>query len=414
MKQEYERINQDMDQQMMIREPREHYLPSTEVREVVPEFKDEIDLKDLLDTLIRRKSIVLACLLLCFSLVAIYTFTVTPMFKAKGVLRVSSQSNNLTKFENIETSALKTMEFQQTQVKLMQSEQLASRVIDRMDLTNDTIFTGSSGTSSGEAQAKGLFDTIKSFIRPDENSDTFNMLPEDAQNQIIVDQALGKFSKQFSVSPIRNSELIDISFIASSPVLSAEVANTAMDEFINMLMDTKLKSSQNASKFLQKQIESAQIKLEESEMGLQAFARKIGIVSLNPKLNLTMRQLEELNDALAKARTHRIAQEAKYQQTVLSDSVNLNQMVENELIQNLKNQHATLLSEYQEMGKTFKPAYPKMQQLKARMDKVEERMLAEQAAIIDSVKNDYETALKTEEYLATRTEEHKLGELYIE
>ncbi len=283
-----------------------------------------------------------------------------------------------------------------------------------MDLTNNPDFSGSSRTSSGEAQAKGLFDTIKSFIRPEENSDTFNMLPEDAQSQIIVDQALGKFSKQFSVSPVRNSELIEISFIASSPVLSAEVANTAMDEFINMLMDTKLKSSQDASKFLQKQIEAAQIKLEQSEMGLQEFARKIGIVSLNPKLNLTMRQLEELNDALAKARSHRIAQEAKYQQTVLSDSVNLNQMVENELIQNLKNQHATLLAEYQEMGKTFKPAYPKMQQLKARMDKVEERMMAEQAAIIDSVKNDYETALKTEDYLATRTEEQKLRAMDLE
>ena len=221
--------------------------------------------------------------------------------------------------------------------------------------------------------------------------------------------------RQFSVSPVRNSELIEIShLLASSPVLSAEVANTAMDEFINMLMDTKLKSSQDASKFLQKQIEAAQIKLEQSEMGLQEFARKIGIVSLNPKLNLTMRQLEELNDALAKARSHRIAQEAKYQQTVLSDSVNLNQMVENELIQNLKNQHATLLAEYQEMGKTFKPAYPKMQQLKAQLDKVEERMQAEQAAIIDSVKNDYETALKTEEYLATRTEEQKLRAMDLE
>ena len=216
MEHERERINEKMDRQLTVADSGGYYLPSTEVREVVPEFKDEIDLKDLIDTIIRRKSVVLACLLLCFSTVAIYTFTITPLFKAKGVLRVSSQSNNLTKFENIETSALKTMEFQQTQVKMMQSEQLASRVIDRMDLTNNPAFNGSSRTSSGEAQAKGLFDTIKSFIRPDENSDTFNMLTEDAQNQIIVDQALGKFSKQFSVSPIRNSELIDISFIASS------------------------------------------------------------------------------------------------------------------------------------------------------------------------------------------------------
>ncbi len=55
-----------------------------------------------------------------------------------------------------------------------------------------------------------------------------------------------------------------------------------------------------------------------------------------------------------------------------------------------------------------------MQQLKARLDKVEEQMRLEQAAIIDSVKNDYETALKTEEYLATRTEEQKLRAMDLE
>ncbi len=66
------------------------------------------------------------------------------------------------------------------------------------------------------------------------------------------------------------------------------------------------------------------------------FAKKIGIVSLNPKSNLVIRQLEELNDALAKARTHRISQEAKYQQVLNADSINLYQMVENQLIQNLK------------------------------------------------------------------------------
>ena len=85
MKKEEQRINAEMDQQLMVRESGGRYLPSTEVREVVPEFKDEIDLKDLLDTIIRRKSVVLACLLLCFSAVAVYTFTVTPLFKAKGV-----------------------------------------------------------------------------------------------------------------------------------------------------------------------------------------------------------------------------------------------------------------------------------------------------------------------------------------
>ncbi|BHH85115.1 GumC family protein [Desulforhopalus sp. 52FAK] len=404
----------EMDNKLVVREERQQYLPSTEVRELAPEFKDEIDLRDLVDTIIRRKAVILTCLLLCFSAVALYTFTVTPQFQAKAVLRVSAQSDKLTQFEGIEATAAKTMEFQQTQVRLLQSEQLASRVIERMDLINNPHFNSKAPSASGEAQAQGLVDTLMSFIRPDENSDTLNLLNEENINRIILDQSLDRFHEYFHVSPIRNSELIDISFSATSPALAAEVTNTAMDEFINMHMDSKLKASHDASRFLAKQIEGAQIKLEQSEIELQEFAKKIGIVSLDPKSNLVMRQLEELNDALAKARSDRITKEARYQQSLLGESGNHFKMIENELIQNLKNKHASLLAEYKQLSATFKPMYPKMVQLKAQMDDVEASIFEEKRAIQDSIKNDYDTAVKTEEYLATRAEEQKERAMALE
>lgn len=404
----------DLDNKLVVREERQQYLPSTEVRELVPEINDEIDLRDLLDTIIRRKGVILACLLCCFSAVAIYTFTVTPQFKAKAVLRVSAQSDKLTQFEGVESTAAKTMEFQQTQLRLLQSEQLASRVIERMDLLNNPYFNSKAKTASGEAQAQGLVDTLISFIRPDENSDTLSLLNEENQNRIVLDQSLMRFHNLFQASPIRNSELIEVSFSARSPALAAEVTNTSMDEFINMHMDSKLKASHDASRFLAKQIEAAQIKLEQSEIELQAFAKKIGIVSLDPKSNLVMRQLEELNDALAKARADRVSKEARYQQSVLGGSANHFQMIENQLIQNLKNNHATLLAEYKQLSATFKPMYPKMVQLKAQMDDIETSILEEKQAILDSIKNDYDTAVKTEEYLAERTEEQKLRAMALE
>ncbi len=332
----------------------------------------------------------------------------TPQFKAMGVLRVSSQSDKLTKFDDVESSVLKSMEFQQTQVKLLQSEQLASRVIARMDLTNNPDFNKKPEAGSDEAQAKGLFDSLKSFIRPEEDLNTLSLLDEEAQERISVDKSLDRFKGLLSVNPVRNSELVEVSFTSVSPALAAEVTNTAMDEFINMHMDSRMKASQDAGKFLSKQIEAAQIKLEKSELELQAFARKIGIVSLDPKQNLTMRQLEELNDALAKARSNRVVLEARYLQLSSPESKgNLFRMVENVLIQDLKKQQSTLLAEYEQLSTTFKPGYPRMLELKAQMDEIDQRIEAEKNAIFDSVRDEYETAKKTEEYLASRTEEQK-------
>lgn len=404
----------DNSNQLVVRNQEHRNLPSTEVREIVSQVRDEIDLRDLIDILIRRKSLVLFSLLLCFTMVALYTFNVTPQFRARGVLRVSAYSDNLTKFDSVESSALKTLEFQQTQVKLLQSEQLASRVINRMNLTESAAFGNRPLSVAGVEENRGLFATLKSFVRPEEDSATLNLLSPLELQQVIFDKTLVQFQALFGVSPVRNSELIEVSFSTVSPAMAAEVTNVIMDEFINMHMDSRLRTSRDATRFLEKQINAAQVKLEKSEKELQEFARKIGIVSLNPKMNLVMRQLEELNDALAKARSKRITQEAIYEQNSEFDSQTNFRTVENELIQKLKSQHATLLAEYQELGTTFKPAYPKMKQLKALMDEIEKRITAEKEDIRESIENEYRTAFKTEQYLSVRTEEQKERAMALE
>jgi len=149
------------------------------------------------------------------------------------------------------------------------------------------------------------------------------------------------------------------------------------------------------------------IKLEKSEKQLNEFSRKAGLVSMDPKLNLILRQLEELNDALAKARAERISKEALYQQAIGENNQNLAQILQDDLVKNFKEQYATLQAEYQDLSTTFKPAYPKMQQLRAKMADIEQRISAEKQRIIDSIKNDYEAALKKQQYLQVKAEEQK-------
>ena len=403
------------DKQIMLRDAaQQQHLPSTEVRELVPDYEDEIDLRDLLDVLLRRKWTVITCLLVCFFTAVLVTFSMTPQFKASGSIKVSAQAGNLTNFENVESSALKTMEFQETQVKMLQSEQLANRVIERLELASHKVFNPALEARPGEAQASGLMDTLKGFIRADEQGDEIDLLSEEAKEQMLQDNLLKTFKEQFGVTPVKNSELIEVSFASPDPELSAAIVNSAMDAFLDMHMDGNLKASRDAGKFLEKQIHAAQVKLEKSEQDLQAFARKIGIVSLDPKTNLTFRQMEEFNDALAKARAERIAKEARYNQNPGPEGIELTQVMDNKLIQDLKSQHSTLRAEYENLGVTFKADYPQMRQLKARMDDVEARIAGEKRAIFETIKNDYLTALKTELYLEEKTEEQKQKSLDLE
>ncbi len=403
----------EADNSLVIRDETQKNLPSVEVRELVPEFQDEIDLRDYLDTLIRRKTAVLSVSLIVFVLVALYTFLATPQFKAKGTIRASAQSSTVTKFDSLDPNALQTKEFQQTQVNLLQSNQLANRVIEKLDLMSNTTFNHQVADPNKNNQSKSLLASIKNFIRADQEQSQISVLNEDAQNQLLTYNVLKAFQTRLNVSPVKNSELIDITFESPDSVLAASVTNAAMDEFIQMHMDSNLAASKTASQFLEKQIRGAQIKLEESELQLNEFARKIGIVSLNPEHNLVMKQLEEVNTTLAKASSDRIAKEAMYKQNMLLDDKSLEQVVNNKLIQDLQNQYSTLEAEYKDLSVTFKPGYPKLQQLQAKMDEISARINKEKQQIINSIKNTYETALKTEQYLQANAEVQKTKALEL-
>jgi capsular exopolysaccharide synthesis family protein len=404
----------DSNNQLLVRNDQQQNLPSVEVREVVPEFKDEIDLRDLLDVLIRRKWIVISTLIFIFFTVALITFAMTPQFKARGSMKVSAQSSNLTKFDSLEGNALKTMEFQQTQVKLLQSEQLALRVIELLELSQSIVFNPNAGDKASETGAHGLLASIKNFVRADESTDSISILSDDAKQQILLDKILTSFETRFKVSPVRNSELIEVSFETPDPSLSAEIANAAMDEFINMHMDGSMQRSRDASRFLGKQIQAAQIKLEKSEIELQKFARKIGVVSLDPKLNMVYRQMEEFNEALAKARSAKISAEARYEQVNEMDLKEFAQLSQSSLVQDLRSKYAILKSEYEDLGITFKPEFPKMLKIKARMEELIKRVEAEKKNIINAIKTDFKTAVRTEEDLAEQAELQKQRALDLE
>jgi len=403
----------EADNSLIIREETSRNLPSVEVREVVPEFQDEIDLRDYLDVLMRRKTAVLTVSVIVLFIVALYTFLATPQFKAKGTIRASAQNSTVTKFDSLDPNALQTKEFQQTQVSLLQSNQLANRVIEKLDLMNNVLFNPQAGDLEDSRPPQSLFAPIKNFIRAEQVPEQVSVLTEDAQDQLLSYNILKAFQRKFKVSPVKNSELIELTFESSDSALAAEITNAAMDAFIQMHMDGNLDASKTASLFLDKQIRGAQIKLEESELQLNEFARKIGIVSLNPEHNLVMKQLEEVNSTLAKASSDRIAKEAMYKQNMLLDDKSLDQVVNNVLIQGLKTQYSTLEAEYKDLSVTFKPGYPQLQQLQAKMNEISARINMEKQQIINSIKNTYETSLKTEQYLIENAEAQKMKALEL-
>ena len=363
-------------------------LPSTEFRERFPDaFEEEINLRDYIEVMLRRKWLIIGILFLTFVSVLIFSLASQKQYLATGTLELSTDSQKLTKFEDVVNETARLQEFVATQASLLQSRALADRVVQVLNLKENPIFAEKKEAENNGPNILARFKTlIRSFF--EKNGER---LPE---SKLITDtmeenEVLKFFLDNLTVSPRRNSMIINVSFISPSRQLSQDAVNRLMSEFIKWKMDQKVNASNQARQYLMMQIDRAKINLEEAEEKQNRFARSEGIVSMDARLNSVFRQLEDVNTALGQAESELIAKETQYIQAKIDGPESLPQVLNSTLINNLKSEYARHRSEYEQLLETFQEGYPEVKTVKSRMDSLQGRINNESQKILDSIEHDY-------------------------
>ncbi len=153
--------------------------------------------------------------------------------------------------------------------------------------------------------------------------------------------------------------------------------------------------------FLETQLGLTKARLEESERKLQDFARSRNILTLDEKTNVVNQTFLDFSTALSKAEQDRIKAEAEYE-AVRSAPEMSRPVLESKTIQDYKTQRSKLDAEYQENSKIYKSDFPKMQQLRAQIDDLDAKIKIEVQSILNSVKNQSDTAKRQEDQIRTR------------
>ena len=379
------------------------------VKEPVPEFDDAADIRDYLEIILRRKWLISIIVLISIATTLIVSLAMKPQYKANGKIELTIQSPRVTKFEDMAMlgTQIQTREFMQTQLKLLKSETLGDRVIDKLQLEHNpalapapdwaiTKLIRSAGVSVADFYT-GLFHSTGDTVQPGDSN-----LPELKLRKKIED----KFARSLDVQPERDTTIFSLAFSSTDPSVSRDVINTMIQEYITWQVDKKIEATIAAKQRLEKQIELARIQLEKAETNLNDFSRKAGIVSLNANQNLIYSQLEEANKAYSSIQTERMSKEALYNQSRQGGDT-LPAMRESPLIQRLRESYVTAAADYKQGSATFKDDYPALQNLKAKMLDIEKQIKTEENRIIESIKNDYLAATMKEETLRKDTEEKK-------
>lgn len=385
------------------------------VRAAVLNGEDEDDAEGALNLLhywhilLKWRWIVAGAAVLGLAAGFVATLLTTPIYRASTTLQIDHEPAKIVAVESQQTpDSYGSEEFYQTQYGLLKSRSLAERVVANLNLAYDEEFLDQAGSMSRA-------------VEPDQAGPD---APRTAADRAArTSRATGIVMSGLSVEPVQRSRLVKVSYDSPNPQIAAKIANAVADSFISQNLERRYEASSYARKFLEGRLNQIRERLEQSERQLVAYAASNQLVSLAPaavapagegegaaaapQQSLAETDLAAINSALANAVSLRIQAEQRWRQAELTPDMSLPEVLANATILTLQGQRSTLAAEYQQNLRTYKPDYPTMVDMKARIDAIDRQITAQAKAIKGSLRNQYEVALRQEQSLSAAVQRSK-------
>jgi capsular exopolysaccharide synthesis family protein len=359
---------------------------------------EDVHLRDYINVILKRKSIVLTFFVAIVVTTTIFSFLMIPVYKSTVILKIGDETPSA--YSAIASFAKVGKDYYQTQYELLKSRSLAEKVIKKLELDKNPDFLPAESKFSKATNVilepvKSAAASFMSLFDSDDDKDVAHSSGKEA----IPTYLSAALTSRIEVMPVKDSQLLTITFEANNPELSMLITNAIADAYVEYDLESRIDSSRQAKDFLEKQIADTKKKTEVSETKLNSYASQNEIVYLNEgKQSILSQKLSEINNGLSNATTERMQKEALYNQ-IRESGTSIPEILNNGLIQGLSREHANLEAEYSNLSRTFTPDYPKMKNLKSQIDAVSARLESEKARLIKSLQSDYHAALKREKYL---------------
>jgi succinoglycan biosynthesis transport protein ExoP len=339
-----------------------------ETTEEAPAGSTGLPLAEYWAVVVKRRRLIILCVVACMAIAGGLSLAARPAYRAAAMLELNGGGASPLETNAMgQRAAAYDAEFLPTQMRLMQSREVAERVVRRL------------GLAGGSAPAD-----------PD----------------AVVRAALS-LQSSVDAQPIRGTNLVELSCVAPSGKAAAERANAFAQAYIDSTVDARLQLAGETSAFLNTQIERLRDEVAQKERDVLAFRRQNDLVSTDAQTNVTIANLDALNADYAAAVRDRVAKEARWNEVQNGKPDAIADSQGDSSLQQLRLEQARLERDYAEKLSLFKPEWPAMVQLKEQID----RGRLQIQAVVEKVVSRARTAAEADYRAALRREEGLKAEL---
>ena len=349
-----------------------------------------LDLRDYLNVVLKRRYLVGAVALAVLTVSVVQTMLETPSYRASALIQIDWSKINLVQDVIVEDVGASIGILYMTEERIMQSRPLAERVVRGLELWEHPVF-GSATTAEAAADQEKL-----------------------------VKRTVSGLLSMMRIAHVTDTQLIEVIFQTPDPELSAQLANALVHHYVLFTGEADSGVARDMLTFIRGKIEDLQKSILEKERLLRDYSKGKHMLAVDKgDPGAVSERVEEHRRQLAQAEGERAAAEAHYRSLTRANPEDLPQVQTSARVQSFRSKEATLREQYAEMGAKYKPEWPEMQRLAAKLAEVRESLdsaLGEEAGkAIAGTRVEYETARERERLLgeALREQSEQARDLLI-
>ena len=338
-----------------------------------------LPLRDLLRILHKHRLMILAVVAVMVTVVTVVTYRIKPVYEAGARIEINGETPDLTNLRELFLQMPTTEDYVQTQVRILQGDDLAMQTVRALRLFEDPQFA----------------------VRP-AGSDT--NAPFTSSEELRLIQA---FHQHLNVGVLHSSRLVEVRFESTNPKQAADVVNTLSDLYVENNFRKKYESAMQASDWMAGQMRELKVKMEESHEALIKYERDNQIFALDQGQNVTVSKLGDLNKDLTDAEADRIAKESQYQLVKTHRLGDLNAVVQNPVLQALQQQRIQTANSLADARVSLGPKHPRVIQLEHQVQELDTQIQSQEQVAASRIENDYQAALNKEQLLRHAFDQQK-------
>jgi succinoglycan biosynthesis transport protein ExoP len=361
-----------------------------------------LSIHEYLRILFKRKWLILSILGASVVIGTMTTLMKTPLYTSTIRLQIDPNTAKIVEAGNVTPVEGPNLDFMRTQFELLNGRTMAERVASALQLGDDQDFFRPRDFSITHAIMK----VLGSAGGAADGQGAHKANREAAAAGIVLGNRV--------VRPVMGSRLVDIDYSDPSAVRAQKIAAAYADAFIASNLDKRFQANSYAKVFLEDQLKTLKLRLEDSEKALLAFGQKQEIVSTTDKASIAENNLANANTALGTLVSERIKNEQLWKQIDQATAIDLPQLLSNPLIDVLRQKRNALQSDYQEKLETFKPSYPAMIQISNQIAEIDHQLASELATLKVAYRAAYDSSLNQENEMRQRVEALKADVLDLQ